>query len=220
MKEIRIGKHLLSKNGPLYFIADIAANHDGDINRAFKLIELAKECGAQAVKFQNFQADKIVSKKGFDDLLRSAHQKTWKKSVYETYQDASISFDWTAKLKAKCDEIGIEYLTSPYDFDSIEQVDPYVNAYKIGSGDITWMEIIEYIAKKGKPVILATGASSMEDVERAMRVLQEHIKDIVLMQCNTNYTANLENFKYINLKVLKPESENLPCGNLNAKSAI
>ncbi|TRZ51179.1 N-acetylneuraminate synthase [bacterium] len=210
MKEIRIGKHLLSKNGPLYFIADIAANHDGDINRAFKLIELAKECGAQAAKFQNFQANKIVSRIGFDKLPQSAHQKAWKKSVYETYQDASISFDWTAKLKAKCDEIGIEYLTSPYDFDSIEQVDPYVNAYKIGSGDITWMEIIEHMAKKGKPVILATGASSMEDVERAMRVLQEHIKDIVLMQCNTNYTANLENFKYINLKVLKTYAERYP----------
>ncbi|MCX6735946.1 MAG: N-acetylneuraminate synthase family protein [Candidatus Parcubacteria bacterium] len=200
---MKIGQISITKSGPLYFIADIASNHDGDINRAFKLIELAKESGAHAAKFQNFQAEKLVSVVGFDALGKLSNQATWKKSVFETYKDASISFDWTAKLKAKCDEAGIEYLTSPYDFESIDHVDPFVNAYKIGSGDITWLEIIEYIAKKRKPVIIATGASSLEDVTRSMETIQKYTDNIVLMQCNTNYTANIENFKYINLNVLK-----------------
>ncbi|MBI2627904.1 MAG: N-acetylneuraminate synthase family protein [Candidatus Niyogibacteria bacterium] len=211
MKKIKIGNISISQNGPLFFIADIAANHDGDINRAYKLIELAKESGAHAAKFQNFQADKIVSKSGFESLNRKmSHQASWKKSVYETYKDASIPFDWTKKLKKKCDEVGLEYFTSPYDFESVDKVEPFVSVYKIGSGDITWLDIIEYIAKKKKPVIISTGASSIEDVKRAMNTLKKHVNDIILLQCNTNYTASAENFKYINLNVLKSFKQEYP----------
>ena len=106
-------------------------------------------------------------------------------------------------MKKTCKKAGIDYFTSPYDFDSVDKVDPYVDVYKVGSGDITWLEIIDYIAKKGKPVMIASGASALNDVKRAMNVLMKRTKKIVLMQCNTNYTGSLENFKYINLNVLK-----------------
>ena len=185
-----------------YFIADIAANHDGDLDRAFKLIELAKEAGAAAAKFQNFTAEHIVSRRGFDSMPKSAHQAAWKKSVYEVYQDASIDAGWTPRLKEKCDSVGIAYMTSPYDPASVDAVDPYLDAYKIGSGDITWPYILEYIAKKGKPVLLATGASDVSDVARAYSILRPLVKDLCIMQCNTNYTASEDNFQYINLNVL------------------
>jgi sialic acid synthase SpsE len=211
MKIINSGTAKIDSNEQLYFIADIAANHDGDFDRAIKLIELAKESGANAAKFQNFIADKIVSKVGFEMLGgQISHQKAWKKPVYDVYKEASISFEWTALLKEKCDEIGIEYFTSPYDFESVDLVDPYLNVYKIGSGDITWPEILEYIAIKGKPIILSTGASTMEDVMRAMEIIGKHCQDIVLMQCNTNYTSSIENFKYINLNVLKKYRQMYP----------
>ena len=71
-----------------------------------------------------------------------SHQATWKKSVFEVYQDASIPFEWTPKLKDACDEVGIDYFSSPYDFEAIDMLDPYVPAYKIGSGDITWLEAL------------------------------------------------------------------------------
>lgn len=211
MNDIKIGKETLGFNKPLYFVADIAANHDGNLDRAFHLIELAKESGAHAAKFQNFIASKIVSRSGFDNLGgQLSHQSNWKKSVYETYEEASVSYDWTAKLKEKCDEMEIEYFTSPYDFDSVDHVDSYVQAYKVGSGDVTWHDIIRYIAKKGKPVLIATGASTLDEVRLAMGVLQEQTKDIILMQCNTNYTASQNNFKHINLNVLKTYSELYP----------
>jgi len=200
--EIVIGRKKIGNDHPPYFIADIAANHDGDINRAYRLIELAKEAGADAAKFQNFKAEKIVSDEGFKKLGQLSHQKNWQKSIFETYQDASIPSEWTPLLKKKCEEVDIEYFTSPYDFESIDAVDSYVNCYKIGSGDITWTSILEYIAKKNKPVLLATGASDMEDVNRAINIIKKYNKNIVLMQCNTNYTAEQENFKYINLNVL------------------
>lgn len=204
MSDFSISGIPIGESHPPYFIADIAANHDGDFDRALRLIELAAEAGAHAAKFQNFQAAEIVSNKGFSQLGgKFSHQANWKKSVYEVYEDASVSWDWTARLKEHCDQVGIAYFTSPYDFASVDHVDPFVDVYKIGSGDITWIEIIEHIASKGKPVLIASGASSMEDVERAMSALLQHTSEVCLMQCNTNYTASVENFGYINLNVLK-----------------
>ena len=208
--DIKIGHRLISGNMEPYFIADIAANHDGSLKRAFKLIELAKESGADAAKFQNFKADMIVSRKGFNSMPQISHQSSWKKSVYEIYEDASINEEWTSKLKEKCDEYGIEYMTSPYDYLSVDLVDKYVNAYKIGSGDITWTGILRYISEKGKTVILATGASDIKDVDRAVSVLQEYNNGIILMQCNTNYTLSKENYKYVNLNVLNLYKDKYP----------
>lgn len=209
--KIKIGNRVIDQKSEPYFIADIAANHDGDLKRAYHLIELAKEAGADAAKFQNFKAETIVSKIGFESLgSQLSHQSAWKKSVFETYKEASLPDMWSERLKEKCDEVGIEYMTSPYDFASVDLADQYVNAFKIGSGDITWTDIVEYIAKKEKPVILATGASSMEDVKRAMKSIQKYNNQIILMQCNTNYTASDKNFAYINLNVLHMYHELYP----------
>ena len=104
MNKIKLGSKLVDDN-TLYFIADIGANHNGSLKKAIKLIHLAKEAGADAAKFQNFQANKIVSKIGFDKMKgKLSHQSKWKKSVYEVYEDASISKDWTRILKQKCEK--------------------------------------------------------------------------------------------------------------------
>lgn len=210
MNKIKLGKKIIDNNN-LYFIADIGANHNGSLEKALELIHLAKKAGADAAKFQNFQANKIVSKIGFDNMKgKLSHQSKWKKSVYEVYEDASISKDWTKILKEECDKVGIDYFTSPYDFESVDLVDPYVDLYKIGSGDITWLEIIDYILDKNKPVLIATGASSDTDVSRVMHMALKKTSDIVLMQCNTNYTGSKENYKFCNLNVLKQFSIDYP----------
>ena len=186
-----------------YFIADIAANHDGNLNRAKKLCELAKAAGADAAKFQHFKAKTIVNDKGFRDLGGQSHQANWKKSVYETYNDASVPIDWTPHLKEHCDKIGIDFFTTPYDLDYVDKLDEFVSMYKIGSGDITWMKMLDKVGSKGKTVIIASGASDIEEVIRAVNQLSKYNIKIILMQCNTNYTANDDNFNYINLNVLK-----------------
>ncbi len=202
--QIKIGDISIGMGYPTYFIADISANHDGDLERAKLLIRLAKESGANAAKFQNFQAARIVSDYGFRQMgSQISHQSKWKKSVFEVYKDASIPFDWTPILKAECDKVGIDYFSSPYDFDAIDMLNAYVPAYKIGSGDITWDETLIRMANTGKPILLATGASNIGEVQRAMHILLSINKQIVLMQCNTNYTASLENFDHIHLRVLE-----------------
>jgi len=196
---------------PTYFIADIAANHDGDLERAKLLIYLAAEAGADAAKFQHFKAETIVSDLGFKTMGgQQSHQAGWKKSVFEVYKDASVGLDWTEALKETCDKSGIAFFTSPYSIDIVEYIDPYVPAYKIGSGDITWIEMVEHIASKQKPYIMASGASTIDDVLRAVSRGLAINPMLCLMQCNTNYTASLENFKFIQLNVLKVYRQMFP----------
>lgn len=201
----------IANDSPTYFIADIAANHDGDLNRAVELIHMAAEAGADAAKFQHFKADTIVSDYGFKSLGgQQSHQAKWKKSVFEVYADASVDLGWTPALTKACKEAGITFFTSPYAFDLVDAIDPFVPAYKIGSGDITWHAIIEHIAKKQKPYIIATGASTTDDVARAVEVALAINPRLALLQCNTNYTASLENFRFIQLNVLRTYRQMYP----------
>lgn len=203
MPLLQIADRTISQDSPTYFIADIAANHDGDLERAKHLVKLAADAGADAAKFQNFSAEKIVSDEGFKSLGgHLSHQSKWDKSVFEVYRDASIPHSWTPVLKQTCEEAGIHYFSAPYDFESVDMLYDFVPAYKVGSGDVTWLEMLEYIAKKGKPVILATGASNILEVQKAVDTVLKHNPSLLLMQCNTNYTGSLENFKYINLRVI------------------
>ena len=194
----------IGENYPTYFIADIAANHDGDLERAKDLIYLAAEAGADAAKFQHFQAASIVSDYGFKSLkTQQSHQANWSDSVFDVYKAASVNLDWTLMLKETCEMVGIPFITTPYSLDVVDYLDAHVPAYKIGSGDITWLELIERIASKQKPYFLATGASSTDEVHHAVYAALAINPQLALMQCNTNYTASLENFKYIQLNVLK-----------------
>jgi len=201
--EITIADRTISHNHPTYFIADIAANHDGDLERAKMLIRLAKEAGAEGAKFQNFRAPKIVSDFGFRSLGdQLSHQAEWSKSVYEVYDDASVPFEWTPILKEECDKIGIHYFSAPYDYEAIEMLDPYVPAFKAGSGLMSWPDALVRMAKLGKPMLIATGAADIGDVVRAMRAVQKVNDKIILMQCNTNYTAADSNYDHLNINVL------------------
>jgi sialic acid synthase SpsE len=201
----------ITNNSRTYFIADIAANHDGDLDRARHLIRLAAEAGANAAKFQHFTAATIVSERGFSELgEKLAHQSSWNKSVVQVYEEASLPLSWTEELKTECEKQGIEFFTAPYSLDLIEYIEPYVPVFKIGSGDITWIESIEKMCSYGKPILLATGASDIEDVDRAMEAINKFNVKTVLMQCNTNYTAEDSNIQYINLNVLNSYKQRYP----------
>jgi len=210
-REFRVGRHVVGQDQPTYFIADIAANHDGDLERAEALIHLCAEAGANAAKFQTFKAETIVSDHGFRTLGGyQSHQADWEKSVFEVYEDATLPTQWTETLRRSCDEAGIDYFTAPYDLDTISELSKYVCAWKMGSGDITWHENIEAMAGDGKPLFMATGAADMDEVRLAVEVAQRHTDDLVLMQCNTNYTGSIENLHHVALNVLKCYAREFP----------
>ena len=195
------GKNLKQE---ILFIADIGANHDGDLNRAKDLISQAKEAGAHVAKFQHFNADTIVSRQQFDqdNEKYESHQSKWSKSVYDVYKSAAVNLEWTEEIKECCYKNEIEFMTTPYDEVLTDFIDDCVSAFKVGSGDITFHSLLCHIAKKQKPLLLATGASTLEEVTNAVELVLKETKKLVLMQCNTNYTGNINNFNFINLNVL------------------
>ena len=206
-KTIKIEKSIIGDSHPTYFIADIAANHDGDLNRAKDLIEIAKDAGADAAKFQHHDVRKYVSDSGFKSLGgKFSHQSKWDKSIFEVYKDAEVPKEWTEALRDHCKKVGIDFFSTPYDLDMVDHLDKYVQAYKIGSGDVCWDMMLKKIASKNKPVIFATGAATISEVIHATNVLSAINSEILIMQCNTNYTGSLKNFNYINLNVLKTYS--------------
>ena len=205
MPSFRVGNRPVGDDQPTYFIADIAANHDGELARALALIRLAADAGADAVKFQHFKAEKIVSDRGFRSLgTQQSHQARWNKSVFDVYQDASLPRHWNAELKKGAEDAGVHFFSAPYDLDAVAELEALgVPAYKLGSGDVTWPDIVRAMAQTGKPLFAATGASTMDDVRRLMELVRPFGLPVCLMQCNTNYTASVENFRHVHLNVLK-----------------
>ena len=196
---------------PTYFIADIAANHDGSLDRALQLIGLAAEAGANAAKFQNFKAETIVSGKGFKDLgQKLTHQAKWEKDVFQVYKDAELPIEWTEALISECAKNGIDYFTAPYDLEFVDFFANRIPFFKVGSGDITWKESIEKMAKLGKPILLATGASNMHEVRAAVSLIEQEKIPYVLMQCNTNYTGSVDNFDFLNILALEEFKREFP----------
>lgn len=201
----------LAVDQPTYFIADIAANHDGSLERALKLIRLAAEAGADAAKFQNFRAETIVSRRGFRELGKKlTHQAKWEKDVFDVYDASALPIDWTEALMAECEKNKIDYFTAPYDLNYIDFFATRMPFFKIGSGDITWKQSIVRMATFGKPILLATGASDLNEVEEAVDLIAKFKIPLILMQCNTNYTGEEDNFDYINLRVLETFKQKFP----------
>jgi N-acetylneuraminate synthase len=190
---VTIGDETLGPTDDTYIIAEIGSNFDGEKRRAKRLIDLAGECGADAAKFQAFKADKIVSEYGFDGL-KTGFQEDWDGSVYETYREAELPREWIGELASYTEEQGLDFLCTPYDRGAVDLLtDVGVPAFKIGSGDITWTGLLRYVAEQGLPVILATGASTLAEVERALEVVRSTGNgESILLQCVTNYPSEFE----------------------------
>lgn len=201
-KEIKIGSRLVGEKHPVYIIADIGANFDGNLDKAKKLALAVKEAGGDVVKIQSFLADKIVSGPSFAKMQLKGIHGTWKKPIGEIFKEAEFPREWHREFFDYCKKIGIAVSSSPYDFEAVDLMDELgVDFYKIGSGDITWHEMIEYIAKKNKPIILATGASTLAEVDEAVRVIETTgNRNLILLQCITNYPSKIES---ANINVIK-----------------
>jgi len=205
----KIKDKFIGSKHPTYFIAEIGSNFDQDIERAKYLIQLAKDSGADAAKFQHYTAESLVNDSGFNQLGKLSHQEKWNKSVFETYDQASLALEWTEILKEECDKVGIHFLTSPYSYSLLKSCVDYIPCIKIGSGDISNTPFLEKLNKFNLPVLIGTGASSIEDVSRAYELLRNDLP-ICIMQCNTNYQADEKDFQYQNILTLNQYKKLFP----------
>jgi sialic acid synthase SpsE len=193
-KSFKIGNRKVGEGAPAYFIAEIGANFDGDLETAKRYALEAKKIGADCAKIQTFKAKKIVSREAFSKMKLKGVHGSWKRPVDEVFAEVEFPHKWHKEFFDYCRSIGITPSTAAYDFEAVDLVDKLgIEFYKIGSGDITWLEMIEYIAKKGKPVVLATGAATLAEVDEAMRTIEKTgNKKVALLQCITNYPSKFE----------------------------
>ena len=201
-KNIEVGRRQIGMGMPTYIIAEIGANFDGRLEKAKELVKAAKECGADCAKFQTFKSEKIVSGKGFAQMKLKGVHGSWGRPVEEVFRDAEFPREWHPEIAAYCKEIGIDFSTAPYDFEAVdlcEKLDlPFI---KIGSGEITWLGMLEYVARKNKPMFLATGDASLSEIDEALKTIESTGNNkLVLMQCITNYPSKIES---ANINVLK-----------------
>jgi len=201
-KEITIGDKKIGLNHPSYFIAEIGANFDGSIEKAKRLIDAAKEAGADCAKFQTFSTPRIVSEGGFSKMQLHGVHGSWGRTVSEVFKDAEFPVAWHKEIADYCKHVGIHFSTSPYFKEAVDLcVELDVPFIKIGSGEITWLEMLEYIASKGKPIMLATGDATMSEIDEAVRAIEKTgNRDMILMQCITNYPSKIDS---ANVNVLK-----------------
>lgn len=202
IKPIKIGKKLVYP-GNAYIIAEIGSNFDESYSKAKKLIKKAKECGADAVKFQLFVTEELLSKKGFKK--KSAFQSKWKESVYDTYRKAELPRKWLKGLKEYADKMKIDFFTSPWDLEAVDIMEKInVPAYKIGSGDITYHQILRKIASKEKPIFLATGASNLKEVSEAIKVIKKTgNQKILLLHSVVQYPSPISDANLKSLEILR-----------------
>lgn len=200
MKNIKIGNKVIGEGKNCYIIAEIGSNFDGDLKKAKKLIKKAKDCGADAAKFQSFITPRLLSKKGFE--TKKAFQSKWKKSVWEVYENAEFPRKWHTILNNYAKKIGIHFFTSPWDFEAVEFLKKInAPAIKIGSGDITYHEILKKIAVTKKPIFLATGASTIKEIDEAIKIIKSKGNNkIILMHSVTQYPSPIED---ANIKALE-----------------
>lgn len=174
-------------------IAEIGINHDGSADKALQLIEAAKECGANIVKFQMHLPDEQM----LADTAAAAYVKG---SIYELLSKVSLSYDDFCKIKECCDDNGMEFMCTPFSNKAVDWLEKLgVKRYKIGSGELTKLDFIKYIAGKGKQVIFSTGMSTLDEVRGTLELLASYLDELVMMQCTSLYPPS---YDQINLNVL------------------
>ena len=206
-KKLKLGSHIISDNSLPYIIAEIGVNHECSINLAKKMIKQAKNSGANAVKFQSYKADKIASKNSPSYWDRKEEKNNSQYNLFKKYDKFNIS-DFK-KLKMYCSKLKIDFLSTPFDNEIVDQLNPLVPLFKIASADITNLPLLKKIAKKKKPIILSTGASNLSEIKYAINFLKRNgSKEIVILHCILSYPAKNENANLSMINSLKKEFPN------------
>lgn len=182
-------------------IAEAGVNHNGDFETAKKMIDVAKEAGVDIVKFQT----SITSTSKFAEKANYQKRETGNdESGLDMIKKLRLSFDQHRALKEYCDSIGIKYLSTPFDFESIEFLNELCDVWKVPSGEIVNIPYLEKIGKTGKPVIMSTGMGMVDEIETALRILKENgTKDIIILQCTTQYPTPYKDINLLAMNYLK-----------------
>lgn len=209
--KIKIGARFVGEGKPVFIIAEAGSNHDRKLGQAKQLIDVAADAGADAIKFQTFSADKIVARTG--PKAGYMEKVSGKESVYEILKRIELPREWHRELANYASKKGLIFLSSPFDEEAVDLLDELgAPAFKVASGELTNLPLIEYMARKGKPMIVSTGAATMNEVEEAVSAIRDTgNKKIVLLHCVANYPAAPEDANLLAMSAIKKKFK-LPVG--------
>jgi len=211
MTDIHLGSRTLTPGDAPYVIAEIGVNHEGDLATAKRLIDLAREGGADAAKFQTYKADKIASKHSPAYWDTDAEPTTSQRELFMKYD--AFGPDEYAVLAEYCAEVGIDFASTPFDADAVRFLDPLMSYFKVASADLTNIPMLRQVAGTGKSVLLSTGASSLGEIDIAVNELTAHgCSEIVLLQCTLNYPCPNANANLNMIEGLQRTYPNLGIG--------
>ena len=212
METVRIGDRVVGGGAPVYVIAEAGSNHDRDLDQAKRLIDVAAEAGADAVKFQTFAADRIVAEtttraKYLDDLLPPD------KTMSELFRELELPREWHADLFRHATDAGLDFLSTPFDFEAVDLLDELgVKAFKVASYELWHLPLIREVASRGKPIICSTGMADLADVQDAVDTVASTGNDqLILLHCVVNYPPP---FVDLNLRAIETmrTAFNVPVG--------
>lgn len=195
MAKIKIGNKLIGAGEPCFIIAEAGSNHNGSLEQAKKLIDVAVASKADAVKFQIYKAESLYS--------RYTPEFSYLKgqNVYELIKSIETPREWLKELAGYCEDRNITFLATPFDFEAVDLLDKYAPAFKIASFEITDLELLQYAARKGKPMIISTGMANLCEIEDAITAIKSvGTEDILLLHCNSLYPTPVE---AVNLKAME-----------------
>jgi len=208
MEKIRISSKLIGEGQPTFIIAEAGINHNGDLRIAKKLVDYAKDAGADAVKFQTYKTENLVTK-SLDLVEYQIKNIKEKKSQFKMLKNLELTYNDFFILKKYCDKKKIIFLSTPHSYDAIDFLEDLVPAYKMGSGDITNIPALKHVAKKGKPIILGTGMSTLKEVKYAIETIKtQGNKQIIVLHCTTSYPCPIDQ---VNLNAMITMKNELGC---------
>lgn len=194
----------ISNSSKVFIIAELSANHNGSIEIALETIKAAKRAGADCIKLQTYTADTLTIDSNKNDFVINSGSIWDGKNYYKLYQEAYTPWEWHKQLFDAAESEGLICFSSPFDFTSVDFLeDLNTPAYKIASFEITDIPLIEYVASKGKPIIISTGIATKEDIELAIEACHRvGNKDIALLKCTSSYPAPIEEANMVMVKDL------------------
>jgi pseudaminic acid synthase len=211
---MQIGKTKIGDNHPVYFVAEMSGNHNGDKDVAINLIRAAKEMGANAIKLQTYSADSItLNVRNKDFLLPQSSSWSNYDTLWNLYNKACTPFEWHQDLFAEANNLGLEIFSTPFDENGVKLLENLnVSAYKIASPEINHIPLIELVAKTNKPIILSTGVADLKDINLAIETIRKYSDNpkIILLKCNSAYPTPYEDSNLKTITDLKERFNVIP----------
>jgi pseudaminic acid synthase len=202
---MKIGSFKINEKSPVFIIAELSANHNGNLGVAVETIRAAKRAGADCIKLQTYTAETITLDSDKDDFLLKQGTIWEGKMLFDLYKEAFTPWEWHRELFKVAAEEGLVCFSSPFDFTAVDFLEELnVPAYKIASFEITDIPLIEYVASKGKPIIISTGIATIEDIELALEACKRvNNHQIALLKCTSSYPAPIEEANMVMVKDLR-----------------